>query len=117
MIKRSGENIAAQEVEAVLRDLPEVEEAAVVPVPDPLRREEVKAYLKLRAGKRREDLPPQAVFAHCEGKLARFKVPRYLAYVDDFPRTPSRKIQKKQLVAQADDLRIGAYDRQDGCWR
>jgi acyl-CoA synthetase (AMP-forming)/AMP-acid ligase II len=117
MIKRGGENIAAQEVEAVLRDLPEIEEAAVVAVPDPLRREEVKAYLKLRAGTRPEDLPPQAVFDHCEGKLAKFKIPRYVAYVDDFPRTPSRKIQKKLLIAQSDDLRLGAYDRQDGCWR
>jgi acyl-CoA synthetase (AMP-forming)/AMP-acid ligase II len=117
MIRRGGENIAAQEVEAALRDLPDIEEAAVVPVPDPLRREEVKAYLKLRAGKRPEDLPPEAVFAHCETKLAKFKIPRYVAYVDDFPRTPSRKIQKKQLIAQSSDLRLGAYDRQDGCWR
>jgi long-chain acyl-CoA synthetase/crotonobetaine/carnitine-CoA ligase len=117
MIRRGGENIAAQEVEAALRDLPEVEEAAVVPVPDPLRREEVKAYLKLRAGKRPEDVPPDAVLRHCETRLAKFKIPRYIAYVDDFPRTPSRKIQKKQLIAQSTDLRLGAYDRQDGCWR
>jgi hypothetical protein len=37
--------------------------------------------------------------------------------VDDFPRTPSRKIAKKVLVAESDDLRKGAYDRQDGVWR
>lgn len=117
MIRRGGENIAAQEVEAALRDLPDVEEAAVVAVPDPLRREEVKAYVKLRAGTTMAELPPEAVFRHCELRLAKFKIPRYLAYVDDFPRTPSRKIQKKLLVAQSDDLRRGAYDRQDGCWR
>jgi long-chain acyl-CoA synthetase/crotonobetaine/carnitine-CoA ligase len=117
MIRRAGENIAAQEVEAALRDLPDIEEAAVVPVPDALRREEVKAYLKLRAGRRPEDLPPEAIFAHCETRLAKFKIPRYVAYVEDFPRTPSRKIQKKQLIAQLKDLRVGAYDRQDGCWR
>jgi acyl-coenzyme A synthetase/AMP-(fatty) acid ligase len=57
------------------------------------------------------------VFAHCEHRLAKFKVPRYLAYVDDFPRTPSRKIAKKVLVAQSDDLQKNAYDRQDGVWR
>ncbi|MBV9971257.1 MAG: acyl--CoA ligase, partial [Xanthobacteraceae bacterium] len=107
MIRRGGENIAAQEVEAVLRDLPEVEEAAVVPVPDPLRREEVKAYVKLRPGRNPQDVPPEAVFAHCQGRLAKFKIPRYLAYVDDFPRTPSRKIQKKQLIEQSADLRLG----------
>lgn len=117
MIKRAGENIAAIEVEAVLRDLPEVEEAAVVAVPDPLRREEVKAYLKLRAGLRKEDVPPDKVFAHCERRLAKFKIPRYLAYVEDFPRTPSRKIAKKVLVAESDDLQTGAYDRQEGRWR
>jgi acyl-CoA synthetase (AMP-forming)/AMP-acid ligase II len=118
MIKRGGENIAAIEVEAVLRSIPEVEEAAVVPVPDALRREEVKAYLKLREGLTREDLPPQQVIAHCQTKLAEFKVPRYLAYVQsDFPRTPSRKIAKRQLIAGVPDLRLDAYDRQDGIWR
>lgn len=50
MVKRAGENIAAIEVEAVLRSIPEVEEAAVVAVPDPVRREEVKVYLRLREG-------------------------------------------------------------------
>jgi long-chain acyl-CoA synthetase len=117
MIKRAGENIAAIEVEAALRDLPEIEEAAVVAVPDPLRREEVKAYLKLRAGLTPADVPPDKVFAHCERRLAKFKVPRYLAYVDDFPRTPSRKIAKNVLVAESGDLLKDAYDRQDRVWR
>jgi long-chain acyl-CoA synthetase/crotonobetaine/carnitine-CoA ligase len=117
MIKRGGENIAAIEVEAALRDFPGIEEAAVVPVPDPLRREEVKAYLKLREGLTKEDVPPEKVLSHCEERLAKFKVPRYIAYVDDFPRTPSRKIQKKVLIANTADLRIDAYDRQDNCWR
>jgi acyl-coenzyme A synthetase/AMP-(fatty) acid ligase len=57
------------------------------------------------------------VFEHCEGRLAKFKTPRYLAYVEDFPRTPSRKIQKKLLIAEAEDLRLNAYDRQDDRWR
>lgn len=117
MIKRGGENIAAIEVEAALRDMPEIEEAAVVPVPDPLRREEVKAYIKLREGLTPADVPPDRIAAHCEARLAKFKIPRYFAYVEDFPRTPSRKIQKKALIAGVSDLRIGAYDRQDRCWR
>ena len=117
MIKRGGENIAAIEVEAALRDLPGIEEAAVVPVPDQLRREEVKAYLKLREGLTKEDVPPEKVLAHCEERLAKFKISRYVAYVDDFPRTPSRKIQKKVLIANVLDLRVDAYDRKDGCWR
>ena len=118
MIKRSGENIAAIEVEAALRAMPEIEEAAVVAVPDPLRREEVKAYLKLREGLSRDDVPPERVFAHCEGCLAAFKVPRYLAYMEtDFPRTPTRKIVKRSLIQGVADLRVGAFDRVDGVWR
>ena len=117
-MKRSGENIAAIEVEAALRAMPDIEEAAVVAVPDPLRREEVKAYLKLRDGLSPDDVPPHKVFTHCEGCLAAFKVPRYLAYMTtDFPRTPTRKIVKRSLVEGVADLRIGAFDRVDGVWR
>jgi long-chain acyl-CoA synthetase/crotonobetaine/carnitine-CoA ligase len=118
MIKRAGENIAAIEVEAALRAMPEIEEAAVVSVPDPLRREEVKAYLKLREGLTPKDVPPEQVYAHCETRLAAFKVPRYLAYMTtDFPRTPTRKIVKRSLVEGVVDLREGAYDRVDRVWR
>lgn len=116
MIKRSGENIAAQEVEAVLRLLPEVEEAAVVPVPDPMRSEEVKAYLLLKAGTDRDACPPETVIEHCKAHLAAFKIPRFIAYVDDFPRTPSRKIKKRVLIEEAEDLRAGSYDRQEVRW-
>ena len=66
----------------------------------------MKAYVKLRAGTTHGRMPPEAVFRHCESRLAKFNIPRYLAYVDDFPRTPSRKIQKKLLMAQSDDLRL-----------
>lgn len=118
MIKRAGENIAANEVEAVLRSMDGIEEAAVVPVPDPLRREEVKAYLKLREGLTRDDVLPERVFEHCARHLAAFKVPRYLQYMaEDFPRTPSRKIAKKALIAQAIDPFAGTYDRQEARWR
>lgn len=118
MVKRAGENIAAIEVEAVLRSIPDVEEAAVVPVPDPMRREEVKVYLKLREGLTAEQVTPAAVIAHCQSRLAAFKLPRYIAYMEgDFPRTPSRKIAKKVLIAQTEDLRLGAFDTQEQLWR
>ncbi|ANN76041.1 class I adenylate-forming enzyme family protein [Bordetella flabilis] len=118
MIKRAGENIAANEVEAVLRGMDDIEEAAVVPVPDPLRREEVKAYIKLRTGLTAADVPPEAIFAHCARHLAPFKVPRYLQYMkEDFPRTPSRKIAKKRLIAETVDPFAGSYDRQQSTWR
>ncbi|KAA0893134.1 acyl--CoA ligase [Pusillimonas sp. ANT_WB101] len=118
MIKRAGENIAAIEVEAALRAMPEIEEAAVVAVADPLRREEVKAYLKLREGLTQTEVPPEDVLAHCATHLAAFKVPRYIAYMtEDFPRTPTRKIVKRALIDGVADLRVGAFDRVDSVWR
>ncbi len=117
MIKRAGENISAREVEAVLRDMDQVDEAAVVPVPDPMRREEVKAYIILRPEVAREDCPPETVLAHCEGRLAKFKLPRYIAYTDDLPRTPTNKIAKQRLIRGVDDLRMDAFDAVDGVWR
>lgn len=117
MIRRSGENIAAREVEVVAMMLPEVVDAAVVPVPDPDRGEEVKLYMVLREGLTPADLPVERVREHCRAKLAPFKVPRYYAYVDDFPRTASNKIEKGILKARTPDLRAGAYDAVDGVWR
>jgi len=58
---------------------------------------------------------PDRIAAHGEERLAKFKIPRYIAYVED--RTPSRKIQKNMLIASAANLRADAYDRQDKCWR
>ena len=117
MVRRSGENISAVEVEGVLRAVPGVLEAAVLPVPDDTRGEEVKAYLRLEPGEPGGDALIERVLAHCEGNLARFKIPRYLACVEDFPRTPSLKIKKSALIAAATDLRDGAYDRVEARWR
>lgn len=117
MVRRSGENIACREVEAVLRGLPQVQDAAVVPVPDDFRGEEVKAYVTLSPGVTPEQLTPDQIAAHCEARLARFKVPRYYEYTDSFPRTESGRVQKKKLIAAKSDLRAGAYDRQDKIWR
>ena len=76
-----------------------------------------KAYLLLAEGKTKDDCPPDAVIAHCAKNLARFKIPRYLEYVTEFPRTPSLKIKKSTLLAAKPDLREGCYDRQDERWR
>lgn len=117
MVRRSSENISAREVEAVLEELPEVEEVAVVPVPDPLRKEEVKAYIKLKPGVARDGFSLDALFEHSKGKLAAFKVPRYVAFIDDYPRTPSHKIAKQKLIAASEDLRKDSFDRVEGVWR
>jgi acyl-CoA synthetase (AMP-forming)/AMP-acid ligase II len=117
MVKRSGENVSAVEVEGVLRGVDGVMEAAVLPVLDELRGEEVKAYLLLAPGKTAKDVTPEQVVAHCEKNLAKFKIPRYLEYVTEFPRTPSLKIKKSALIAAKPDLRVGSYDRAEKTWR
>ena len=115
IIRRSGENVSAAEVEAVLRAHPGVLEVAVIPVPDPLRGEEVKACLQLDPGLDREDLPPEAVVAYCQERLAAFKVPRYIAYRDrDFERGPSMKVLKQPLIAEQEDLTRQCWDRESG---
>lgn len=117
MVRRSGENIAAREVESVLRTCDDVQDAAVVPVPDSYRGEEVKAYIQLAPGLTVEDCPPEKIIDYCTSRLAGFKVPRYIEYRKSFPLTDSQRVQKKVLIAEKPDLRIGSYDRQDKIWR
>jgi crotonobetaine/carnitine-CoA ligase len=115
IIRRSGENISAAEVEAVIRSHPKVLEVAVVPVPDELRGEEVKAYVQLNAGESPKNLPPEEIVAFCKANLAAFKIPRFIEYRDkDFERTPSMRVQKKSLLEEKSDLRKGAWDRETG---
>jgi len=116
MIRRSSENVAALEVETALYFLPGIGDVAVVPVPDDRRGEEVKAYLLLAEGVTKDDLPPAVVIEHCQSRLAPFKVPRYLEYVDDLPYTPSEKVAKHQLISAKADLRVGSWDQQEQRW-
>ena len=117
MVKRAGENIAAREVEAVLHEIEGVSETAIVAVPDPIRKEEVKAYVKLSEGWNSDDLTPQMILDFCQNHLARFKHPRYISYLEEFPRTPTRKVAKERLIEGIEDLRKGAYDSVDDIWR
>jgi acyl-CoA synthetase (AMP-forming)/AMP-acid ligase II len=104
IIRRSGENVAAVEVEEVLRRHPRVLDAAVVPVPDEIRGEEVKAFVALVPDAPEGTVTPRELVDHCAANLARFKVPRYIEYVSgDFPRTPSMRIKKSALVAKTRD--------------
>jgi acyl-coenzyme A synthetase/AMP-(fatty) acid ligase len=112
MIKRSGDNIAAVEVENVLTSHIKILSAAVVPVPDPDRKEEVKAYIVPAQGENANTIPPQEIIEFCLERLADFKVPRYIEYRDqDFPRTPTGKIQKLKIIAEKEDLKKDCYDR------
>lgn len=112
IIRRNGENISAAEVEGVMRSHPSVIDAAVVPVPDTLRGEEVKVYVQVKDG---DDLPPEAIIEFCKKNLAAFKIPRFIEYqIGDFERTPSMRVHKQSLLKAKPDLRVGSWDRETG---
>lgn len=117
MVRRSGENISAREVEGVLRSMPEIQDAAVIAVPDAYREEEVKVYIQLAPGSTPESIAPDTIIAWCKPRLASFKLPRYVEYRDTLPLTDSQRVQKKVLRLEKPDLRVGAYDVQEKVWR
>lgn len=94
MVKRSGENISTTELENVLIAHPDIAEAAVIGVPDPIRDQAIKAFVRSAQGK---SLTEETVLAYCKEHMAPFKVPSYIELVDDFPRTCSMKIEKRLL--------------------
>lgn len=98
MIKRAGENVAAVEVENSIMEHPAVYEAAVVGIPDEIRDEAIKAFVILKEGKK---ISEDELIEHCRNRLAKFKVPNSVEFVDDFPRTSVGKIQKHILRQQA----------------
>ena len=117
MIRRAGENIAANEIEAVVAALDGIAEVAAVPVPDDMRGEEVKIYVVLQDGLAADQLSPEAIIAHCGKNLASFKVPRYIEYRDaPLPRTASDKIAKPALISEKPNLCVGSWDRVARSW-
>ncbi len=117
MIRRGGENVAPAEIEAVLLGHSLVQEAAVVGVPDPVFEEEIKACVVLRDGVDEASLPPAALLAHCAASLAAYKVPRYLEYRRELPRTPTLRVQRHRLTALSADGGAPVFDRTTGAWR
>lgn len=109
MARRSGENIALNEVEAVLCSSASVGQAACVPVPDDVRGEEVHAFLVLD-GAAPEAATLAEIVAHANANLAPFKVPRYWSFLDRLPLTPSQRVAKEKLRAMA----VAAFDRTTG---
>ena len=106
IIRRSGENIAAAEVEAVLQAHPWVEQAAVLAVPDDLREEEVLACVVLReAGRADPAAAIDALFAHCNAELSYYKAPGWVWITDHIPTTSTQKIQKHQIFEPGSDPR------------
>jgi fatty-acyl-CoA synthase len=98
MLKIGGENVDPMEVEAFLIGHPAVSLAAVVSYPDPRLSEVGVAFVRTEPGQR---LTEPDVIDYCRGKIASFKIPRHVFFVDDFPMTGSGKIQKVKLREEA----------------
>lgn len=94
MVKRSGENISTTELEEILEQHPAIAEAAVIGVPDPIRDQAIKAFVRFAPGK---SMTLAEVEQYCKDHMASFKVPTFYEVVEDFPRTCSMKIEKKLL--------------------
>lgn len=97
IIRRSGENIAAVEVESVIISHEGVAQAAVLSVLDPLRGEEVLAVIVPAEGHSRESAAARAVFDHCASSLAYYKLPGYIVFTDSLPTTSTQKVRKQDL--------------------
>ncbi|MDX1514738.1 MAG: AMP-binding protein, partial [Gammaproteobacteria bacterium] len=94
MIKRSGENVAASEVESVVLQHPDVFDCAVIGVPDPVRDEAIVAVVVLKPDVDRDE---KGIIEWCRARLAKFRVPERVEFRDALPRTSVGKIQKHVL--------------------
>jgi fatty-acyl-CoA synthase len=94
MVIRGGENVYPREVEEFLYTHPSIEDVQVVGVPDEKYGEELCAWVKLRPG---AELTEEDVRGFCVGKIAHYKVPRYVRFTDDFPMTVTGKVQKFKM--------------------
>jgi acyl-CoA synthetase (AMP-forming)/AMP-acid ligase II len=98
MIIRGGENVYPAEIEAVLHTVPEIDEVAVVGVPDPHWGQVVRAHVTVRPG---AVFDPDAAAALCRSRLASYKVPVEFRVEDELPKTATGKILKHRLTADA----------------
>ena len=94
MIIRGGENVYPREVEEFLYTHPKIADVQVVGLPDVRLGEAVLAWIRLKPG---EQASEDEVREFCKGKIAHFKVPQYVRFVDAFPMTLSGKVQKFKI--------------------
>ena len=102
LVIRGGENIYPREVEEFLYTHPDILDAQVIGVPDARYGEELMAWIRMRAGA--APLTPEDIRAFSTGKLAHYKIPRYVHVVDEFPMTVTGKVRKVQMREEAIDI-------------
>jgi crotonobetaine/carnitine-CoA ligase len=107
IIRRSGENIAAAEIEALLLTHPDVTQAAVMAVKDEVREEEVLACIVTRSGAS-DRAAAEAIFAYCNARLAYYKAPGWIWFARELPTTGTQKIQKHVIFPADADPRAAA---------
>ncbi|MEO7236008.1 MAG: AMP-binding protein [Lapillicoccus sp.] len=95
MVIRGGENIYPREIEEFLYTHPDIVDAQVIGVPDERYGEELCAWVRMREGA--EPLTPQSLREFCTGRLAHYKIPRYVQVVDEFPMTVTGKVRKVEM--------------------
>jgi fatty-acyl-CoA synthase len=98
MVIRGGENVYPREIEEFLMGHPDIADVQVVGVPDARYGEELMAWIVCRGG---AELDREAVAEFCRGKIAHYKVPRYVQCVSEFPMTVTGKVQKFRLRERA----------------
>ena len=103
MLIRGGENIYPREIEEFLHTHPDIVDVQVFGVPDPKFGEEVCAWIRLAEG---ATVDAEGIRAFCRGRIAHFKIPRYVEFVDGYPMTVSGKVQK-HLMAEEMARRLG----------
>lgn len=101
MIIRGGENIYPKEIEAFLYPMEGIRDIQVAAVPSKKYGEEVGAFIILKQG---ADLEPSDIRDFCRGKISRYKIPRYVHFLDHYPMTASGKIQKYKLTEMAEEI-------------
>ncbi|WP_117593238.1 class I adenylate-forming enzyme family protein [Haloprofundus halophilus] len=109
IVRRAGENISSYEVEGVIKALDAVDEVAVIPSPDEFYTEVVKALVSVKEG---HQLTEEEVVETCRDQLASFKIPRYIEFVEEFPYTPTGKIQKQKLRTREKEESVNHWDRE-----
>ncbi|ADN35574.1 AMP-dependent synthetase and ligase [Methanolacinia petrolearia DSM 11571] len=94
MVIRGGENIYPREIEEFLHTNPKIEDVYIIGVPDEKYGEELMAWVKVKDN---QQLTGDEIKEFCNGKIARYKIPRYYKFVDDFPMTVAGKIRKHEM--------------------
>lgn len=111
-MRRRGENISSWEVEREVDAHPAVLESGAFGVPSELGEDDVMVVVVLREG---QSLSPEELIAHCETRMAKFMVPRYIEFRDELPKTGTHRVQKSLLKQQG--VTPNTWDREAAAQR